>query len=632
MMNGQLPPTPEEYTACYHNGIVPRSVSTFGFYQNHSDREQFGLQYYINRNRTTPSGTDGDGGGGSVSGGPLKDSEVQIDLVSKHPSGNAAAGASSSSKGKVKGKSFEGNAAAGASSTSNGKVKGKSFEGNAAAGASSSSKGKVKGNSFEGILLYKLRKTVAIFTGSVVYNFTSTPQGAAGLTPSTSAPPLPKTAPKSQSPLSSTSASGSPNFSYGSPSGSSQNPSQNSGSSTSSSVQNPVFSSEPSSSSSVSSSQNSGDGSPSEFALNSGSTLVFLPVNRADSSCVETLKKYPQPDVTFAPKHVGKNCPELCRNSTGHHSTGQFPHPWNCSLFINCKEDDAWVHFCQNGLQFNERNLQCDWPANAKCTAKPIPATQATTPTSRIVPQPIMPLLPQTSCREGDAPVKIIEDLGERADLCTNGTGLYPTPDCRFYVRCNNTRASVAKCVAGFVFDQAERRCDWPHKVAGCAQLCSITEDLVRETHVTPSPRSQIEVTKAPVSALPVIQATTTTTTTARPTTTTTTTTEAPHDPLCKNISGNFDYPNDCKKYVKCVNWHAELLDCPAGLVFVLEKGWCNWRWMLPEKHKCYQAFDNGTGDCPFTRDENGTEIAAPSTATTIAPSVAGPKMLSSGY
>ncbi|GAU87421.1 hypothetical protein RvY_00262-2 [Ramazzottius varieornatus] len=237
----------------------------------------------------------------------------------------------------------------------------------------------------------------------------------------------------------------------------------------------------------------------------------------------------------------------------------------------------------------------------------------ATTPVS-----PALADLPRNTCKATDPNFNTYEDLGHRPDLCTSGSGLYPAPDCRFYIRCNDTRAMAAKCPAGFLFDTTKRQCDWPHKIESCSQLCQ--ENYVPPTKsTTTSP--VMTTTVHPASSAPLIQSTsTTTTTTTTATTSKSTSTLPPRDPLCKNVSGNFEYQNDCTKYVSCKDWHAILHDCPKGLVFVAAKGWCNWTWMLPEQHRCYKAFDNGSGDCPFYRGENDTAPLPAVASTAVKP------------
>jgi hypothetical protein len=48
---------------------------------------------------------------------------------------------------------------------------------------------------------------------------------------------------------------------------------------------------------------------------------------------------------------------------------GLFPHPSDCSSFLNCANGKAYVQPCPYGTHFNAYKLVCDWPYNAHCKA-----------------------------------------------------------------------------------------------------------------------------------------------------------------------------------------------------------------------------------------------------------------------
>ncbi|KAK0065016.1 chitinase-3-like protein 1 [Biomphalaria pfeifferi] len=49
------------------------------------------------------------------------------------------------------------------------------------------------------------------------------------------------------------------------------------------------------------------------------------------------------------------------------------------------------------------------------------------------------------------------------------------------------------------------------------------------------------------------------------------------HNSLCSNVEGVRDFPDDCSKYVMCVNTFSYVLPCPGGLVFNKVGKYCDW-------------------------------------------------------
>lgn len=48
-------------------------------------------------------------------------------------------------------------------------------------------------------------------------------------------------------------------------------------------------------------------------------------------------------------------------------STGQFPHPEFCMMFLNCYNNRAYVQPCPKGLFFGNAINGCEYPANVDC-------------------------------------------------------------------------------------------------------------------------------------------------------------------------------------------------------------------------------------------------------------------------
>lgn len=88
------------------------------------------------------------------------------------------------------------------------------------------------------------------------------------------------------------------------------------------------------------------------------------------------------------------------------------------------------------------------------------------------------------------------EYIGVRPDLCLSGSGDYPAPDCRFYVRCVGLVAYVSRCPGGFLFNAADKRCDWPNKSPKCLKTCIDNGNYVSEDpETTPVPSKYYNAT-----------------------------------------------------------------------------------------------------------------------------------------
>ena len=46
---------------------------------------------------------------------------------------------------------------------------------------------------------------------------------------------------------------------------------------------------------------------------------------------------------------------------------GIYPHPTDCSKFIQCHDGIEYPGSCAPGLKFNSKINACDWPANVQC-------------------------------------------------------------------------------------------------------------------------------------------------------------------------------------------------------------------------------------------------------------------------
>ncbi|KAK9700439.1 Chitin binding Peritrophin-A domain [Popillia japonica] len=120
-----------------------------------------------------------------------------------------------------------------------------------------------------------------------------------------------------------------------------------------------------------------------------------------------------------------------------------FPHPTNCSLFIECNFGRYSVLRCMKDFHWNDAAGHCDFQENANCEVQP-PTTEE---------QPAL-----------------LECPGDTQKF-------FPHPsNCSLFIECNFGRYSVLECMKDFHWNEAVGHCDFP-KNANCEQLPPVTEE-----------------------------------------------------------------------------------------------------------------------------------------------------------
>ncbi|GAU87419.1 hypothetical protein RvY_00261 [Ramazzottius varieornatus] len=188
------------------------------------------------------------------------------------------------------------------------------------------------------------------------------------------------------------------------------------------------------------------------------------------------------------------------------------------------------------------------------------------------------------TCKDSTTKLNEKEQLGPRPDLCKQGTGRYPAPDCRYYVQCTGINAAVARCPGGFVFDPVGSQCDWPSKNLQCLQSCYESGNFDKPQNPEPTP----SVTPQPFL---------TTTIDSDIRTANLSCNESHCVPkagcqveLCKEPRGQFEIIGNCSKFANCWENCAYITDCPDYLVFTDLKGACDLPFNLPQDHRCYTS------------------------------------------
>ncbi|KAG1691850.1 Protein obstructor-E [Nymphon striatum] len=124
----------------------------------------------------------------------------------------------------------------------------------------------------------------------------------------------------------------------------------------------------------------------------------------------------------FKAASVQNMCPE---------SEGLFPHPTDCSKYINCYKSHATIQQCPNCYVFNGTNNYCDFPENVDCSGKSI-AT---------------PVL---------------------SNECPGCFGLFQDPvNCSIFYNCIGGKGILQACPHGLYFNDETQACDFD-TVVGC--------------------------------------------------------------------------------------------------------------------------------------------------------------------
>ncbi|GJQ81031.1 hypothetical protein Trydic_g21841 [Trypoxylus dichotomus] len=128
------------------------------------------------------------------------------------------------------------------------------------------------------------------------------------------------------------------------------------------------------------------------------------------------------------------NCPP-----SGQHF---LPHPYDCSLFIECNNGRYSVLDCIDGLYFNRKLGWCDFPENVACVnAKPTPKAPNDNDG------------PDGSCPLNNNPATVYF-LADRRD-------------CSVFYKCDWGVPIAKACSPGLHFNRVLNVCDWPWN-AGC--------------------------------------------------------------------------------------------------------------------------------------------------------------------
>ncbi|KAG1684814.1 Protein obstructor-E [Nymphon striatum] len=186
-------------------------------------------------------------------------------------------------------------------------------------------------------------------------------------------------------------------------------------------------------------------------------------------------------------------------------STGMFRHPNDCSKYYTCANGQAYVGSCQYPLLFNEKERKCDWPERVGC---PNP------PSSKFI-------------------LRIYLDFRH---ICGRPFGLFPHPrDCGAFYNCWGGFPHLQECSPGLMFTASKQRCEW-------AQLSDCGSGF-RDGNIRPMPEPSPGVLVGGSETGQISS-------------------------QCPSPNGQFPYPNDCERYIVCVNGRPTTARCPDNKLF----------------------------------------------------------------
>ncbi|XP_057337127.1 uncharacterized protein LOC130675448 isoform X3 [Microplitis mediator] len=135
------------------------------------------------------------------------------------------------------------------------------------------------------------------------------------------------------------------------------------------------------------------------------------------------------------------------------------------------------------------------------------------------------------------------------------GQFIYPV-DCNFFVNCWKGRAFIQPCAPGTRFNPLTLECDFPHKVKCYGGELA---DFVASDYSQPEIPGAREPLSDKYSTLITAEFNR-------------------YQPKCpEQMTGYLPHPNDCKKFLQCVNGRTIIKSCGTGTVFNPIIGLCDW-------------------------------------------------------
>lgn len=263
------------------------------------------------------------------------------------------------------------------------------------------------------------------------------------------------------------------------------------------------------------------------------------------------------------------------------------PHPRDCSAYFACYPIPMLL-YCDAGLQFNARSLECDTPERAQCTPELTTTSSAGGYFDKWDQKP-HPVFLAVDVATGE-PVSPMEKYDPQNIECRHfGAYFLPHPsNCRLYFVCAYGHLHRHQCGAGTQWNYKSSECQLSENAqcyssssgSGSAQQVDVEIDKVTTTSTTPG--SQVTVCYI-VSTLASDREPTTTSVTVP-----SAPSKAPQSTLtCPSQRQSYlPHPEDCSKYYICLVGMPVLTSCPKGLYWNQSAGYCDQR----KNVKCFQS------------------------------------------
>lgn len=301
---------------------------------------------------------------------------------------------------------------------------------------------------------------------------------------------------------------------------------------------------------------------------------------------------------------------------------GLFPDPRSCFRFYHCSHWVPYHKWCPSNLHFNPILKVCDWPYRAGCDNFSLTTTVTEEHTSTVhtndthhecncefceLPIPgdcssyimcIDKVARRMHCSAGlyFNPMTGTCDFQENVhctsdDQCSESGRFLYQGSCSYFVECRNGNKTVRTCAEGLQFNASSEMCSWTGSCSGqlpdhnlepkisvnisicegcsycfkliqsdCSSYVRCTKDLATKERCAQglyfNPRTELCDHDYNVDC------------------------PGPEPQLrCPDPFGYFPYPNECGRYVQCINGTAIVKSCSGVLHFDPKKKHCDWPW-----------------------------------------------------
>ncbi|XP_054086294.1 uncharacterized protein LOC105212916 isoform X2 [Zeugodacus cucurbitae] len=202
-------------------------------------------------------------------------------------------------------------------------------------------------------------------------------------------------------------------------------------------------------------------------------------------------------------------------------ASGLYPHPYDCTRFLNCAHGQMAIQSCGPGTAFDPAKLICDFLHKVNCTS-----TTTIKPNLNYV---------DTSVKQNALEGEVAKEEGDI--FCPPGvSGHFPYPfDYTKFINCKNGNTAIQNCVSGTAYSISRNYCESKENMPRTDHVAYIVSEVSYEYSLT--------IVSCPPST-----------------------------------DGRHLYPYDFTKYVSCRQGHMSIIACAAQNVYSFSERRC-----LPE-------------------------------------------------